>query len=56
MARDFRSIGVVGLGTMGAGIAEVFAGSGLSVVAVELDPTALATGPRVTSRSRPVGP
>jgi 3-hydroxybutyryl-CoA dehydrogenase len=44
VARDFRSIGVVGLGTMGAGIAEVFAGRGLSVVAVELDPRALERG------------
>ena len=44
MARDFRSIGVVGLGTMGAGIAEVFARNGLSVVAVELDPAALQRG------------
>jgi 3-hydroxybutyryl-CoA dehydrogenase len=35
---------VVGLGTMGAGIAEVFAGRGLSVVAVELDPGALERG------------
>jgi 3-hydroxybutyryl-CoA dehydrogenase len=31
------SVGVVGLGTMGAGIAEVFARSGLTVVAVEID-------------------
>jgi 3-hydroxybutyryl-CoA dehydrogenase len=44
VARDFSSIGVVGLGTMGAGIAEVFAGRGLSVVAVELDPSALERG------------
>jgi 3-hydroxybutyryl-CoA dehydrogenase len=44
VARQFRSVGVVGLGTMGAGIAEVFARSGLSVVAVEVDPTALARG------------
>jgi 3-hydroxybutyryl-CoA dehydrogenase len=44
VARNFRSIGVIGLGTMGAGIAEVFAGRGLSVVAVELDPGALERG------------
>ena len=44
MAREFHSIGVVGLGTMGAGIAEVFARSGLAVVAVELDPGALERG------------
>ncbi len=37
MARDFKTIGVVGLGTMGAGITEVFARNGFSVVGVELD-------------------
>ncbi|MCW2752146.1 MAG: hypothetical protein JWR83_3256, partial [Aeromicrobium sp.] len=30
MAREFQQVGVVGLGTMGAGIAEVFARSGLT--------------------------
>ena len=35
--REFSTIGVVGLGTMGAGIAEVFARNGFSVVAVEVD-------------------
>lgn len=37
MAREFSTIGVVGLGTMGAGIAEVMARSGLAVIAVEND-------------------
>ncbi|MEU9821969.1 3-hydroxyacyl-CoA dehydrogenase family protein [Pseudonocardia alni] len=37
MAREFRTVGVVGLGTMGAGIVEVFARNGLDVVAVEVD-------------------
>ena len=37
MAREFQQVGVVGLGTMGAGIAEVFARNGLSVVGVEID-------------------
>ena len=35
MTRDFRTVGVVGLGTMGAGIVEVFAREGLRVVGVE---------------------
>ena len=35
--REFRTVGVVGLGTMGAGIAEVLARSGVSVVGVEVD-------------------
>jgi 3-hydroxybutyryl-CoA dehydrogenase len=34
-SRTFSTIGVVGLGTMGAGIAEVFARNGYSVVGVE---------------------
>ena len=34
-SRDFGTIGVIGLGTMGAGIAEVFARNGYSVVGVE---------------------
>jgi 3-hydroxybutyryl-CoA dehydrogenase len=37
MAREFKTIGVVGLGTMGAGISEVFARNGYSVVGVEVD-------------------
>ncbi len=37
MARAVRRLGVVGLGTMGAGIAEVLARRGLDVVAVEAD-------------------
>ena len=37
MARDFSTIGIIGLGTMGAGIAEVAARTGRRVVAVELD-------------------
>jgi len=42
--RDFRSIGVVGLGTMGAGIAEVFARNGYQVVGVELGEESLERG------------
>ena len=37
MGREFSTIGVVGLGTMGAGIAEVFARHGYDVVGVEVD-------------------
>lgn len=37
MAREIASVGVIGLGTMGAGIAEVLARSGVPVVAVEID-------------------
>jgi 3-hydroxybutyryl-CoA dehydrogenase len=41
---EIRTVGVVGLGTMGAGIAEVFARGGLEVTAVEADSDALARG------------
>ncbi|MFC7383479.1 3-hydroxyacyl-CoA dehydrogenase family protein [Sphaerisporangium rhizosphaerae] len=44
MARTFHTVGVVGLGTMGAGIAEVFARAGLSVIGVEVDAAALERG------------
>lgn len=43
-AREFRTVGVVGLGTMGAGIAEVFARNGISVVGVEVNEEALERG------------
>ena len=44
MTREISTVGVVGLGTMGAGIAEVLARSGLAVVAVELDEAAVERG------------
>ncbi|MGY1700633.1 3-hydroxyacyl-CoA dehydrogenase family protein [Geodermatophilus sp. SYSU D00766] len=44
MARELTEVGVVGLGTMGAGIAEVMARAGLSVTAVEIDEQALDRG------------
>ena len=44
MARELNEVGVVGLGTMGAGIAEVLARAGLSVTAVEINDEALARG------------
>ena len=44
MSRDFTSIGVIGLGTMGAGIVEVFARNGFDVVGVERDDESLERG------------
>jgi len=44
MTREFTRVGVVGLGTMGAGIAEVLARNGVSVVAVEVDDAGVARG------------
>src|SRR5262245_52100719 len=43
-ARTFGTIGVIGLGTMGAGIAEVFARNGFSVIGVEVDETGVQRG------------
>ncbi|WP_242903825.1 3-hydroxyacyl-CoA dehydrogenase [Actinomadura terrae] len=44
MTGTFSRVGVVGLGTMGAGIAEVLARGGLPVVGVEVDADALERG------------
>ncbi len=44
MARTFAKVGVIGLGTMGAGIVEVFARNGLTVVGVEPTEDALVRG------------
>ncbi len=44
MTREFNTVGVIGLGTMGAGIVEVFARNGVDVVAVEIDDAALDRG------------
>jgi 3-hydroxybutyryl-CoA dehydrogenase len=44
VARELSEVGVVGLGTMGAGIVEVFARAGLSVTAVEVHDEALVRG------------
>lgn len=51
MTRDFSVVGVVGLGTMGAGIAEVFARAGLEVVAFERETEGLERGRGFISRS-----
>jgi 3-hydroxybutyryl-CoA dehydrogenase len=42
--REFTTVGVIGLGTMGAGIAEVFARNGFTVVGVEQNDTGLERG------------
>jgi 3-hydroxybutyryl-CoA dehydrogenase len=44
MGRQFTRVGVVGLGTMGAGISEVLARSGRDVVGVEVDEASAARG------------
>ena len=55
--REFRTVGVVGLGTMGAGIVEVFARTGLQVIAAEVDAAAVDRGRAhlETSTERAVG-
>lgn len=44
MSARIQKVGIVGLGTMGAGIAEVFARYGLMVIAIEMTPEALDRG------------
>src|SRR6476659_6052219 len=51
MARDFTKVGVIGLGTMGAGIVEVFARNGIDVVAVEVTDAAVEKGRGVLQHS-----
>src|SRR5690606_23466319 len=51
VAREFGTVGVVGLGTMGAGIAEVLARGGLDVIASEVDAEALERGRATLTRS-----
>src|SRR6476661_5215047 len=51
MAREFSSVGVIGLGTMGAGIVEVFARNGIKVVAVYVDEAAVQKGRGVLEHS-----
>ena len=43
-AREFSTVGVIGLGTMGAGIAEVFARNGYSVIGVEVNDAGVERG------------
>ena len=49
--RTFETIGVIGLGTMGAGIAEVFARNGFPVIGVELTDEAVERGREHLSHS-----
>ncbi|MCP3422094.1 3-hydroxyacyl-CoA dehydrogenase family protein [Nocardioides pinisoli] len=42
--REFSTVGVIGLGTMGAGIAEVFARNGYAVIGVEVNDAAVQRG------------
>ena len=51
MTRDFSTVGVIGLGTMGAGIVEVFARNGIDVIAVEVDAAAIEHGKAVLGGS-----
>lgn len=51
MARDFTSVGVIGLGTMGAGIVEVFARNGIEVFAVDADEAGLEHGKEILAGS-----
>lgn len=48
---EIRAAAVVGLGTMGAGIAEVFGRAGIDVIAIEVDADALARGVSILDAS-----
>lgn len=51
MTREINTVGVVGLGTMGAGIVEVFARSGMPVIGIELHQETLARGQEAVQES-----
>jgi 3-hydroxybutyryl-CoA dehydrogenase len=51
VTREFGRVGVIGLGTMGAGIVEVLARGGLDVLAVEADDRALERGREILRHS-----
>jgi 3-hydroxybutyryl-CoA dehydrogenase len=51
MARDISTVGVIGLGTMGAGIVEVLARNGFQVIAAEATEEAAAAGKERLKRS-----
>ena len=50
-AQDFATVGVIGLGTMGAGVVEVVARTGAEVIAVEVDEAGVARGREVLEHS-----
>ena len=56
MAGNSSEVGVVGLGTMGAGIVEVLARAGLSVTAVEVERRRARPAAGATWSSRPTAP
>ncbi|MBP6995422.1 MAG: 3-hydroxyacyl-CoA dehydrogenase family protein [Phycicoccus sp.] len=51
MAREFTKVGVIGLGTMGAGIVEVFARNGIDVVGAEVSDEAAEHGKAILAGS-----
>jgi 3-hydroxybutyryl-CoA dehydrogenase len=51
MSREISTVGVIGLGTMGAGIVEVFARNGIDVVAVENTPEGAERGRTILQQS-----
>ena len=51
MSREFTTVGVIGLGTMGAGIVEVFARNGIDVVAVDITEEAVERGRSFLTKS-----
>ncbi len=48
--RDIRSVGIIGSGTMGGGIAMAFANAGIAVVVLDIEQAALARGLRSHSQ------
>ena len=51
MAREFEKVAVVGVGTIGAGIVEIFARSGRDVIAVALNDEKAERGKYLLERS-----
>ncbi|MEP7160209.1 MAG: 3-hydroxybutyryl-CoA dehydrogenase [Dermatophilaceae bacterium] len=51
MSREIKKVGVIGLGTMGGGMIEVFARAGIETVGVEIDEAALRKAQRFVESS-----